>query len=731
MKLNTRRSLPSIGNLFAGVLFAILTVALYLYWLTGPILDLSEYNNYGMRRWHNYRLVDSGNRLIYYSESLNQITSIDLRTGSCKHIHKTPIGSLDLVNQRGECAVRTKRGVDILDLATGKLILRRSLPSHWEIKRLDKHRIVVEARISTQSQMNGVQVAVVDLDQTPIQEIPIREFNTEITLQNNYLFLEDNRLFFAARGRSIEPGISGHLFAIDGQTSKELATWMFQNEGERLDWVQRSSKGLLTLKGHRTSRYTLELRSIDTGELLDSDVTPEGYIPTTAVIRPSYLNRASISWVEGKTVDFVKLHAQTPTINASGPLPTAPPDFVDTKTTKPWMAEYAELIDMSEDGSLALFGATGFTCMVADVSNAKTVKTYNFKRDVSFASLAPNDQLLLFHWNYPIDICVKICDAKTGQLHRTIRPLLFWQLLLASIVLLAITSTVLIIRHITAYADCPWALAIAVGGIFLIAVLMRFEVAFDSKSWSRFGFPTGFLGGCLYAVIASFATLVASAIIFGRGRFAVKFLALELVHLTFSIISKDTGFIHKSLPQDLQHILFAFPLVLLILFMAKLVGVHAIESGVDRTRMVNVDRQFSMIDILLMMTAVSLFLFIAAPFSANFNSNVAEIANTQLFLYLVPVCLIGLYCGFSRQPIWLRMPFACFATAMLLVLRFRYLQSRNFSMDEFLSDAVMCVATALLTWLMVLPFRYRGVRLVPWRRLQSVSVQQNTSSMEQ
>lgn len=711
-------SRPSRANLVSGVLMATLAVALYLYWLTGPILDLSQYFHYGTGRWYNYRMVDSGNRLIYFSQALEHVTSIDINTGECKHIPNVHIESLDLVNQQGECAVRTKNGVTILDLRTGATVLQRDLPDHWEIKRLHKHQIVVERTVSSQ-QMGSVhvQVAVINLDDPMLPEIAVREIFRTPGFENNYLFLRDDRLFFAGNHPEKNHSPYGYLYSVDGQSSHELSAWPCIGWGERLDWVQRSSDGILTQRGQPNSRNIIELRSIETGQLLVQDVTPDGYFPPEAGVRPSYLKRASISWRQGRVTDFVKLEAITPAIIANGALPTSPPCFFDTRIKRPWIEEYNELIDINEDGSLALFGGTGFACTVVDVPKAQKASSFsfNFKRDVSFAALAPKNRMLFVHWNNPIDYCVKIHDARTGKLHRTIRPLMFWQLLLASAIPLAITSTVLLLRQSAARNPYAWSDAVLIAGTFTIAVLMRFEIAFYPRSESLFAIYYGFLGGCLHAVIAGFVTLCASAINFGRGRFAVKFFVLELLHLTIAILCKDVGLNQQSAPQNLQQILYAFPLLLLILFICKLIGVHTVTPQTDYGSSENETRQFSMTDILLMMTAVSLFLFVASPFSMNFNSNLAVVVNNQLVLYLVPICLTALYCGFSRHPRWIRISLACLIIVVLLAVRHRYIQSRNFAPDLFMQNATLCIATGILTWLMVLPFRFRGVRLGLWR----------------
>ena len=271
-----------------------------------------------------------------------------------------------------------------------------------------------------------------------------------------------------------------------------------------------------------------------------------------------------------------------------------------------------------------------------------TVVPLPWHRKIVYASFVGQDRIAIVSndllWQYN----VSVYDLE-GHLIRTIRPLMFWRLSSLSLVVSAILFLSTAMRTTSRWHGFAWVDALGLVALFFIAVSCRnYCLQGTILDWPR-----------VLGAACSIAVLFAFLVVFGKNRFSIKFLVVQIISMVIVIFLVDTQlgvFRRASSGVAMPFVVFWISLVLFILM--RVIGFTNRFRVGDAVHVAA--GRFQILDLLLIMTGTALVFFSLRHGSFSWRQALTEILSDRTALGAVLAGGMAILTGLTPWPAWVR-----------------------------------------------------------------------------
>ncbi len=597
---------------------AIATLVLLLTWMVAPEmsdLELPDFNHKGSLFSTSDSTVVLRRHQHYPAQSMVAVT--DIRNGSTRYtrfIKSTP-------NEVGEYV--TKTGTQIhLHSIDGNVIANRSMPSYLEPEELYGHMLVCTS-------VKGL--SFVDLDSVGSE--PYTESNSRSVNRrwNRSVFpLGSGRFIQTSYQNDVEKNF---LFDIPNRKTTEFA--------ERL-YVQMTQDGILV------SQFgSITLHSLANGEAIKELSVPSGaaLMPNVDYVYFGWSsNKRNVSGVnhfEGKPIDYVRVAEDTENSILRRLYNVKTNSYLQTN------ADVKRLHDVDPTTGRVLLESMDDTSEMVDPHTSTVVK-FPPNPQIIYASFVGLDRIAIVSndllWQYNIAV-----HDLEGRLIRTIRPLLFWRLGTLLLIVMVILFLSMALRITSRWYGFAWIDALGLLALFFLAMSCRnYCLQGTLLDWPR-------VLGAECSIAVFFAFLVA----FGKNRFSIKFLVVQLISMAIVVFLVDTQLdIYRRASSRLALPFVTFWLALGLFILMRLIGFTSMFR-VGEVNHVAAGR-FQIFDLLLITTSTALVLFSLRHGSFSWRQLLTEILSDRTALGALVAGSMGLLTGLTRWPLWVRIGLGIF-----------------------------------------------------------------------
>lgn len=598
---------------------AIATLVLLLAWMVAPEmsdLELPDFNMKGSPFSTTDSTIVLRRHQNYPAQSMVAVT--DIRNGSTRYtrfIKCTP-------NEVGEYV--TKTGTQIrLHAIDGNVIANRSMPSYLEPEELYGHMLVCTS-------VKGLSFVDLDsVDSEPYTESSLRSVNPR--WNRLVLPLGSGRFFQTSYQNDAEKNF---LLDVTNRKTTEFAELLY---------VQISQDGVLV------SQYgSITLHSLSNG-----DVLKELSVPSGAALMPivdyvyfgwssSNRNVSGVNHFEGKPVDYIRVAEDIEKDRILRRLYN-----LKTNTYLQTDADIKRLHDVHQTTGQVLLESMDDRIEVVDPQSSTIVKLpWNPK--IIHASFVGQDRIAIVSndllWQYNITVY----DLE-GSLIRTIRPLLFWRLGSVLLVVLVIPLLSIALRTTSRWHGFAWVDVLGLLALFFLTARCRnYCLQGTVLDWPR-----------VLGAECSIAVLVAFWVAFGRNRFSIKFLVVQLISVAIVVFLVDTQLdIYRLASSRFALPFVTFWLSLGLFILMRLIGFTS-RFRVGEVTHVAAGR-FQIFDLLLITTSTALVLFSLRHGSFSWRPLLSEILTDRTALGALVAGSVGLLTGMTRWPLWVRITLGIF-----------------------------------------------------------------------
>ncbi len=648
-------------------ILAIVALLLLLTWMVAPEmsdLELPDFNMKGSPFGTSDSTIVLRRHLHYPARSMAAVT--DIRNGSTRYtrfIQCTP-------NEVGEYV--TKTGTQIrLHSIDGKVIALRSIPSHFEPEELYGPMLVC-------SSVKGLSFLDLDsVDSEPYTESNLRSVNPRWS--RAVLSLGSGRFFQTSYQNDAD---TNFLFDIPNRKTTEFAEPLY---------VQLCQDGILV------SQYgSITLHSLANGEALkelsvSDDVT---LMPNVDYVyfgwSSSNRNVSGVNHFEGKPIDYVRVNSET------GNSILRRLYNVRTSTYLQTDSDVKRLHDVNPTTGRVLLETMDDTPEVVDPKSSTVVKL-PVNPKIVYASFVGQDRIAIVSndllWQYNI----AVYDLK-GRLIRTFRPLLFWRLGSVFLVVLVIPFLSLTLRTTSRWYGFAWVDALGLLALFFFAVSCRnYCLQGTLLDWPR-----------VMGAECSIAVLVAFWVAFGKNRFSIKFLVLQLISMAIVVFLVDTQLdIYRRASSRLALPFVTFWLSLGLFILMRVIGFASRFRVGDVTHVAA--GRFQIIDLLLITSSTALVLFSLRHGSFSWQQLLTELLSDRTALGALVAGSMGLLTGLTRWPLWVRITLGIlgFCGSICCMPQFGW----RWEVQQIPATIMMYGTISILTHLLFYAYRCRGYEL--------------------
>ena len=604
--------MPKYRSIALKLALALTTLLLFLTWVIAPEmsdLELPDFNLKGCP----FSVTDS--TLVFrrhqYTPARSMMAATNIQNGSTRYtrfLSCTP-------NEIGEYV--TKSGTQIhLHSMDGQIILQRSIPSNLEPAELYGHMLVCFAPKG---------LAFVDLDSDDNE--PYTE-SKAISVAPNW----NRSILSLGSGQFLQTSYQNDVginFVID-VTNRKTTEFAEQS------FIQITHDGPLILQGD-----SAKLHSLSNGEELH-----KLSLPSDATLMPtvSYVyfgefshtrNVSGVNHFEGEPVDYIRVAEDT------GKKILRRLFNVKTNTYLQTDSDVRRLHEVDQVSGRVLLETMDDRMEVVDPQTS-TVIPLPWNRKVVYASFVGQDRIAVVSndllWQYNI----AVYDLQ-GHLKRTIWPLLFWRLSALFLVITAILFLSTTIRTTSRWHGFAWVEVLGLLALFFFALGCRnYCLQGTIMDWPR-----------VLGAACSIAVLFAYLVVFGKNRFSIKFLVVQIISMAIVVFLVDTQlgvFRRASSGVAMPFVVFWLSLVLFILM--RVIGFTTRFRVGDSVHVAA--GRFQILDMLLIMTGTALVFFSIRHGSFSWRQALTEILSDRTALGAVLAGGVALLTGLTPWPVWVR-----------------------------------------------------------------------------
>lgn len=647
---------------------AILTLLLFLVWLIAPEmsdLDLPRFNLRGCP----FSKTDSTIvlRKAHHYSARSMVAATNIQNGSTRYTRILRC----IPNEIGEYVTAT--GTQIrLHSFDGKVIANRSVPSHFEPRELYGHMLVCNSA-------KGLSFVDFDsVDGEPYTES--KSISVAPSWSRSVLSLGSGRFLQTSYQNDI-----GINFVMDVTERKTI-------EFAERSFIQITQDGILVLQNG-----VLTLHSLSNGEELRKLLLPNS---ATLMRTVDYLyfdrslstsNVSGVNHFGGEPVDYIRVAEDT------GQKILRRLFNVNTNTYLQTEADIKRLHDVDQASGRVLLESMDDRMEVVD-PRSSIVVTLPWNRKIAYASFVGENRIAIVSndllWQYKIAIY-----DNEGHLIRTIRPLLFWRL--SSLLLVAMATLFLssALRTTSRWHGFAWVDVLGLVALFFIATSCRnFCLQGTMLDLPR-----------LLGAQCSIAILFAFLVVFGKNRFSIKFLVVQVISMVIVVFLVDTqlGIFRSASSQ------FALPFVLfwLSLMLFILMRVIGFTSRFRVGEVIHVAAgRFQISDLLLIMTGTALVFFSIRHGSFSWRQPLTEILSDRTALGALLAGVMALFTGLTRWPAWVRIALGILGLGGSVCCR-PLLGHVAWDVQELPNTILLYGTISILTHLVFYAYRCRGCDL--------------------
>ena len=608
----------------------------------------------------------------------SMVAVTDIQNGSTRYtrfIKCTP-------NEVGEYV--TKTGTQIhLHSIDGKVIANRSMPSHFEPQELYGHMLVCTS-------VKGLSFVELDsVDSEPYNESkePYNESKPTFWDTNWDRSVWHRSVLPLGSGRFLQTSYQNDigknfLFDVTNRKTTEFAEPSF---------IQISQDGMLVLQNG-----SITLHSLSNGEELKKLAIPKNaeLMPNVVDVfgrSSSSRNVSGVNHFEGKPVDYIRVVEETEKSSLRRLF------NVKTNTYLQTDADIKRLHDVHQTTGRVLLESMDDRLEVVDPQTSIAV-TIPWNPKIIYASFVGQDRIAIVSndllWQYNIAVY-----DREGLLIRTIRPLMFWRLGSLVLVVMVILFLSMALRTSSRWHGFAWVDALGLLALFFLALSCRnYCLQGTMLDWPR-----------VLGAECSIAVFIAFLVAFGKNRFSIKFLVVQVISVAIVVFLVDTQLdIYRKASS-----MFALPFVTFWLSLGLFILMR-VFGFTSRFRVGEVTQvaagRFQIFDLLLITTSTALVLFSIRHGSFSWRESLTEIFSDRTALGALLAGSMGLLTGLTRWPLWVRIALGIlgFCGSVGCVPLFGYAAWEVRQVPGFI---MMYGTISILTHLIFYAYRCRGYEL--------------------